>query len=159
MPSIEVDIDVWTALQKEAEPFVDDPNAVLRRILGLDDRGPEKRRTSRHTGKASSRVERAPLGSLLPETEYELPILQELAARGGSAPAREITEAVGKRLADRLTDLDRQRLNSGDVRWENRVHFTRLTLRQRELLKADSLRGTWELTEKGRIAAKKERSR
>ncbi|MGW7363403.1 DUF4357 domain-containing protein [Streptomyces sp. NPDC054841] len=31
-----MDDDVFACLQREAEPFVDDPNSVLRRLLNLD---------------------------------------------------------------------------------------------------------------------------
>lgn len=33
---IEVDEDVYTALQRHAEPFVDTPNSVLRRLLAIE---------------------------------------------------------------------------------------------------------------------------
>jgi len=144
MPAIEVDKEVWERLQSKAEPLVDDANSVLRRLLGLD--GPASPPAGR-TG--PGKPPRAPFGSLLPEREYELPLLEELAKRGGRAPAREIIEAVGERLADRLTERDRDRLNSGDVRWENRVQFTRLNLRKRGLLRPDSQRGIWELSGDG----------
>lgn len=36
MPSIEVDPDVMAFLAAHATPFVDTPNSVLRRVLGLD---------------------------------------------------------------------------------------------------------------------------
>jgi len=36
MRRIEVDEDVWRALQENAEPLIDSPNAVLRRLLELD---------------------------------------------------------------------------------------------------------------------------
>lgn len=159
MVTIDIDSEVWESLQKSAVPFVDDPNSVLRRLLDLDGEGPASAQERPDGsgdgpgGAPAAKGERAPLGSLLPEEEYELPILRELARRGGSAPAREITEAVGKLLGDRLTARDRQRLHSGDIRWENRVHFTRLTLRKRGLIKGGSPRGTWELTERGHQAA------
>ena len=37
MPKIDVDDQVYGALKKLAEPFVDSPNSVLRRLLGLDE--------------------------------------------------------------------------------------------------------------------------
>ncbi|MFC2000059.1 hypothetical protein ACFLXE_04805 [Chloroflexota bacterium] len=36
MPVIRIDEDVWKELQSRAEPLVDIPNSVLRRILGLE---------------------------------------------------------------------------------------------------------------------------
>lgn len=143
MPEIKIDDEVYERIKAQAEPFVDTPNSALRRILGLEGGGK----------KVGAKSDRAPAGSLLPESEYELPVLQVLLERGGSETAREVTEAVGKRVADRLTERDRETLDSGDVRWENRVHFTRLTLKERGLLKADSPRGVWELSEKGRRVA------
>ena len=35
MPVIRVDDDVWKELQRRAEPLVDSPNSVLRKILGF----------------------------------------------------------------------------------------------------------------------------
>ena len=57
------------------------------------------------------------------EKEYELPILEELAARGGSRPPGRSPPPWGERVKDRLTELDRGTVASGDIRWENRVHF------------------------------------
>lgn len=36
MPVVRIDNDVWKELQQKAEPLVDSPNTVLRRLLGLD---------------------------------------------------------------------------------------------------------------------------
>lgn len=36
MPEIEIDDEVFALLQRQAEPFVDTPNDVLRRLVGLD---------------------------------------------------------------------------------------------------------------------------
>lgn len=60
---------------------------------------------------------------------------------------------MGERLVDRLTAKDREKLDSGDLRWRNRVQFTRLTPKERGLLKSDSPRGVWELTDEGRKVA------
>lgn len=150
MRSIEVDDEVWERIKAEAEPLVDDENSVLRRVLGLVD--DERPRGGGRTAPRESK--RAPLGSLVDRRAFEIPILQELAERGGSGPARDVTEAVGERLADQLTERDNAILKTGSVRWVTRVQFTRLRLKERGLLKADSPRGVWELTEKGWEAAK-----
>ena len=42
MPTIQVDEDVFTALQKHAVPLVDTPNSTLRRILGIGQATPPK---------------------------------------------------------------------------------------------------------------------
>ena len=69
-----------------------------------------------------------------------------LAGRGGSARER-VLSAVGELRADRLTDLDRESLQSGGVRWETWVHQARVRLVRRALVKASSRRGIWELIE------------
>lgn len=164
--SIEVDDEVFEALQLLAEPFVDTPNSVLRRALSLptdapgapgdrtpaapgasaegSDRGKRRRR---RTGGS-----RAPSGSLLPESAYRVPILCYLRDSGGRAPAREAVAAVGEALDGALTSLDREATRSGGVRWQSRVQFARLQLAREGLLESDSPRGVWEITDRGLAA-------
>jgi len=166
-PQIDIDQEVLDLLKSHAEPFADTPNSVLRRLLGLQEPSPDRMasatstdaelepsaratrgRKSRRTG---ARAPRAPRGSLLPETEYELPILDALASQpGGRAPAREVLQAIGPVLADKLTDLDLKPINSGNIRWHNRAQFARLNLVRGGQLAADSPRGIWEITDAGR---------
>lgn len=141
--SVEIDDDVWTRLQELAEPLIDTPNSVLRRVLGLDD----ARTIS--TAPAPQTRGRAPIGSLLPESEYEIPILRALADAGGSAPSRDVVAAVGKVLGPRLTERDRAPLPNGSERWQSRVQFSRLRLKERGLIKGGSPRGLWELAPAG----------
>jgi hypothetical protein len=146
-PSIDIDDEVFEALKRNAEPFVDTPNTVLRRLLSL----------SRVEG-ASAPVSvspsdddgRAAPGSLLPEREYEIPILRYLAEHAGRAPSREVTAAVGKVLASNFTDLDKLPLRDGSIRWQKRAAFVRLRLVNRGELVEHSPRGMWEITDKGR---------
>ena len=167
-PEIKIDDEVYSLLAEEAHPFVETtPNSVLRRLLGLDaahangsskaaHKGSDTRDLSRSRTRNGSRSrrrrsgERAPAGSLLPEAEYEIPILRVLADNGGRMPTREVVERVGDFVADKLTPLDKAQLASGNVRWQNRVQFTRLRMVERALLKKDSPRGTWEISEEGR---------
>jgi Mrr N-terminal domain len=164
--SIHIDREVWEALQAEAEPFIDTPNTVLRRKLRLTDvsaetppeRAPHGRSSRRRRRSAASmngtrpRRPRAPRGSLLPEAEYELPILEVLNRHGGRVPAREVIGEVGEIIGDRLTELDHEELHTGGRRWEKRVQFTRLRLVERGLVAKDSPRGVWEITDDGRRA-------
>jgi hypothetical protein len=169
-PSIEIDGDVWDLLKRQAEPLVDTPNSVLRRLLSLGDGAadreasgdgsspPNAPRSSRAKGaakkgkRARKRGPRAPVGSLLPEAEYEAPILRALGDRGGSAPAREVIERVGALVEDRLTSLDRETQPNGLKRWETRVQFTRLRMRKGGLIASASPRGVWELSKLGGAA-------
>lgn len=171
-PSIDIDDETFDFLKKHAEPFVDTPGSVLRRLLGLarpdqspgaPDSGPQgsSRASSGDRGSAVSksrgrRGKRAARGSLLPEAEYEIPILRYLADHEGRAPSREVVEGVGKMLSGKFTTTDRETLNSGDVRWKNRVAFVRLRLIEKGELNGQAPRGTWEITDKGsqRLAAR-----
>lgn len=157
MHTIEIDDEVLAALKKKAEPFVDTPNMVLRRLLALPRNTLAEAATSigalpRSSGNAKQQRRprkgaRAPAGTLLPEREYIEPLLQVLRKKGGRAPAQEVIEEVGGLLADRLTALDKERLASGGVRWQNRIQFVRLRLLDQGLLRKGSSRGIWELTE------------
>ncbi len=78
-------------------------------------------------------------------------ILQSLIELGGSARGDEVIERVGKRLDKILTRADREMLPSGtDVRWRNRIQWQRYNMARQGLLRDDSPRGTWAITEKGR---------
>jgi Mrr N-terminal domain len=145
---IEVDEEVLALLQEGAEPLIDSPNRVLRRLLGIAP-GACQEEARMALAVAPGRRARAPLGSLLHLREYELPLLRALFQRGGRAPAREVMAAVGEALADRLTALDRQNLASGPSRFESRISQVRLRLVQRGLLESGSPRAWWELTEAG----------
>lgn len=89
---------------------------------------------------------RAAAGTLLPESEYHRPILEILSDHGGSAPKQVVIDEVGKRLADRLTEVDRDELDSGGIRWQSRTQFARLRLADRGLIDKNAPRGTWAIT-------------
>jgi Mrr N-terminal domain len=167
-PTIRIDDDVFDQLKKHAEPLVDTPNTVLRRLLGLSDsgasggyedpassnvsakegstvRGRQRRRRTKAT-----RPSRAKTGTILPEAAYEVPMLEIISEHGGRAAAREVLDELETRLDGQLTDVDRQHLTSGDVRWRNRAQFVRLRLVEQGDMVKESPRGTWEITEQGR---------
>lgn len=142
--SVEVDEAVWAELKRNAEPFEDTPNSVLRRLLGIDHNGSGSNGSANTTPSGRARTD-----SLLPEAEYEMPILKVLAERGGRAATQEVVEAVYPHVKDKLSALDREQLKSGGIRWQTRVQFTRLRLVERGLMKKNSPRGTWEISAEG----------
>ena len=167
--SIDIDEEVFDMLKSNAEVFVDSPNTVLRRLLGLGTNGsqpasaptatngasapidPPRRAAARRTDKGSKpKRTRAASGTLLPEPEYEMPILSYLAQHDGRAPSREVIDAIGEELADRLTEADREPLNSGEIRWKSRATFARLRMVERGDLDGLAPRGTWQITDQGR---------
>jgi hypothetical protein len=168
-PTIRIDDDVFAELKKHAEPFVDTPNTVLRRLLKLGETGPAEMnvaddiseelaqrhppavpRTVRQRRRKAARPPRAKKGSILHESAYELPMLQILSEHGGRAAAREVIDELETRLDGQLTELDNEQLASGDVRWRNRAQFVRLRLVEQGDMVKDSPRGTWELSDQGR---------
>lgn len=177
MPTqIDLDGDIFEYLQSKAEPFVDTPNTVLRRLLGLEDatnghspKGAEPPASAvaadrfAGTRKPTTRMKqtrtRAASGTLLPENRYELPLLRALVNAGGRAPYRELVDAVGQELKDELMPADLDNLNSGSVRWQSRLQFVRLRLIERGLLAKDTPRGVWGITDAGRQALEEGSSR
>lgn len=169
-PSVELDEDIYEYLKKQAEPFTDTPNTVLRRLLQLDDaseadtqrpgsngaaprREPGSRAKKRGGTRKSSGRTRAPSGTLLPEQRYELPLLRALIEAGGEAPYREVLESVGRALSDEFMPADHETLSSGSVRWHSRLQFVRLRLVERGEMDREAPRGIWRITEAGRRAA------
>jgi hypothetical protein len=157
-----IDDDIYAHVQAHAVPLEDDFNSALRRLLGMSLEGQEhvaerSRRRSDDAPSQSMRAARgkprkgtrARKGSLLPERDYELPILEALVKLGGRAPTSEVVDIVGQALDGRLTDTDREKLASGDLRWRNRAQFVRLSLIKSGDMKGDSPRGMWEITEQG----------
>ena len=178
-PTIEIDDDVFEGLKRHAEPFVDTPNDVVRRLLAVADDAPARAtkpsatrgvpaaatsdaRTPGAIGgssakrrKASGR-KRAPSDQLLPEEAYEIPILRVLETAGGRLPTSEAIAAVQPLVDDKLLPMDRDMLDSGKPRWQSRVVFTRLRLIKSGFLKDDSPRGVWEISDAGREHLAKE---
>lgn len=150
MRTIRVADDVWKELQRLAEPFVDEPNTVIRRLLQLPDQQNGKRdevllrkpATRRSLGRALS-------GTILAQSEYRKPILEALAEMGGEGRRLEVLERVLKKVRDRLKPPDHEILPSGsDVRWRKAALWQRHNL-MREGLVDSAGRGVWRLTGEG----------
>lgn len=171
-PNIEIDEDVFDFLKSRAEPLVDTPSSVLRRLLGLNSAGDKTpgeplvtatastshaRVNAPSKGTKAKRVKapkrtRAASGTLLPEEKYERPLLKALVDADGQAPYRDVVEAVGRELKDELMPADFENLNSGAVRWQSRLQFVRLRLIERGYLDKNAPRGVWSITDAGRAA-------
>src|SRR4051795_9188867 len=104
--------DAWDAWKEAAEPF-ELPDDVLRRVLGVAtnpvatvmpaaanassapiaeprSRATTSSRSRRRGAKSGQTRSRIASDLLLPEGEYELPILESLSATGGRRPTREV---------------------------------------------------------------------
>lgn len=124
----------WSLLAAAAESQEDEETKEKRRDLG--------------------RLRR---GLRTPESVYQRPILQALSALGGSGKVADVIDRVGKLMRPILKDVDHDPLaSSPDMpRWRNTAQWARNAMVKDGLLKADSPRGVWELTEAGRLALSK----
>jgi len=91
-------------------------------------------------------------GQRTPEQEYFKPILQSLEELGGSAPLAEVLDRVHDVMHGRLRDVDFQPLASDPAlpRWRNAAQWARNSMAREGLLKNDSPRGIWEISDAGR---------
>lgn len=87
----------------------------------------------------------------IPQKEYRLPILETLLEKGGKTTQSEVFEIIGQKMGTAFNNLDREVLSDGyTLRWQKNVAFARFRMSKEGLLKPDSPRGIWEISEKGR---------
>lgn len=152
MPTIRIDDEVFEGLKQLAEPFVDTPAAVIRRLLiekGILKSAPEKPKVSARSLPA---VERALTPPLTPQAVYEQFLLatlaQDFAGRGGK---REVTQATLQRMVRQgfISPADLELVATGETKAENTITWGRNALKNRGLIARGSRRGMWELTDEG----------
>jgi hypothetical protein len=149
MPTVRIDDEVFDALKKLAEPLVDTPNSVLRRLLDLETKKP----VAKDRGQApnSSRREKTP------QSVYEENLLQVLAAPPfkGRGHKKDVTLAVVERMMKRglIPPSDMEFVATGETKAENKISWGRNLLKNRGLIRDDAPRGVWELTAEGRAAS------
>ena len=140
---IKVDEEVFAQLQKQATPFVDEPNDVLRKMLRLPDNGEGGLKQ-----KASSR-KRIASQSLLPLKEYRQPILKSLDSHGGTAERKAVLGDVFGELESKLNPDDLEKLNGRPPRWQVRAEVVRSEMAKEGLVESAG-RGMWRITSEGR---------
>jgi restriction system protein len=89
-------------------------------------------------------------GGLDARRDFRRPILEALVELGGKAPASEVLARVYQKIKDRLPEVDRKLTDSGAPRWHKKANWCRYHLVRQGLLKADSPRGIWEISDLGR---------
>jgi restriction system protein len=106
-----------------------------------------------------TRAARRNLGKLrkgvrTPEAAYYHPILMVLERMGGSGKVGDVLENVRHIMKPVLKDVDYEPLASSpdNPRWRNAGQWARNSMVKEGLLKADSPRGVWEITDAGRRA-------
>jgi hypothetical protein len=140
MPTVRIDDEVFEALKKMAEPLVDTPNSVLRRLLELKTNKP----ASSKPAPGKSKREQTP------QSVYEENLLAVLGAPpfNGRGNKKDVTLAVVERMMKRglIPPSDMEFVATGETKAENKISWGRNVLKNRGLIRDDSPRGIWELT-------------
>ena len=156
MPTIRIDDDVFEGLKKLAEPFVDNPNAVVRKLL-IEKGILKEPATKIRPLSARSTPDRALTPPLTPQPIYEQFLLATLERDfGGSGDKRSVTRAMIDRMVKQgfISPADLELVATGETKAENTITWGRNALKNRGLIRRGSKRGIWELTEQGLEAAK-----
>lgn len=90
-----------------------------------------------------------PKDTMTPQDFYIIPILETLYELGGRGEVKKILSVLETKMKGILKEVDYEIDNSGTIRWIHNVHWCRLKLVHNGLLKKDSPRGIWELSEEG----------
>jgi predicted CopG family antitoxin len=175
---IDVDDDVYEQLKGLAEPFVDNPSDVIRRLLravtpgayalaknsnDLEDETAEDEvvtdKSVRHvrgvTEFTFKEVRRTP------DRDFRVPILRALEEFGGRASTSDVLDRVGELMRSDLKPIDFKPMQSGQIRWRSAANFERkhMALEREPLIDPNSPRGIWEMTEHGRRYLAQENAR
>lgn len=95
--------------------------------------------------------DRLPRGLKTPQETYRAPILRALVALGGEAGINEVLARVYAEMKDELNSYDLSSLpQTKTPRWRNTAQWTRNAMREEGLIRGDTKRGVWGISEKGR---------
>ena len=91
-------------------------------------------------------------GRISKDPKTEQPVLREyiikgLKAHGGTARVNKVLDWMEQKLNDKLTPRDMQLRKSGRLVWKNNACWERFQMVKKGILKNDSLKGIWELSE------------
>jgi hypothetical protein len=111
-----------------------------------------EREEDEETKAARQNLGRLRKGIRTPDKEFRTPILKVIAEMGGSGKAGEVLDRLGRAMKPVLKGVDYQPLASdpNNLRWRNTAQWARNSMVKDGLLKADSPRGVWEMSEAGR---------
>jgi|GEM_PF-957519 len=89
-------------------------------------------------------------GEKTPRQAFRIPILEVLVELGGKGKTDKILEKVENKMKHILNPVDYEKLPSGVmIRWQNTAQWEKYVMVQDGLLRSDSPKGVWEITEKG----------
>ena len=91
-----------------------------------------------------------PKDGFTPQGAYKLPILQYLHGEApGSAASHKVASHIESNMRDRFTREDLEQSSKGGPRWRRILDNARLQLTREGMLRQDSPKGVWQITEKG----------
>lgn len=163
MPTIRIDEEVFEGLKRLAEPLVDTPGSVIRRLL--TEKGvlaPAPARSARRAPaptlepRGSEAAPRPAPAALTPQAVYEKYLLVTLERDfEGRGDKRSVTQAVIRRMHAQgyIGAAELELVATGETRAENTIVWGRNALKNRGLIARGGRRGVWELTETGRAEA------
>ena len=161
-PVIRITDAMWERLKKWAEPLDDKAEDAICKVLDVAE---EYLRVNKQQAikiinkdiqKRTTYSNKLRKGVKTPQGAYRLPILAAIYELGGSAPMSNVLNIVKEKMKHLFSEVDYQQIPSGvDVRWRNTAMWERSNMVKDELLKDNSPRGIWELSEQGLIEIKK----
>lgn len=94
---------------------------------------------------------RLKVGSRVPTNSFRLPVLRALLDMGGSGPKAQVLARVHELIKDSLNAVDYEPIPSDPdrPRWRVRAEWVRFHLAEEGLIKLDSPRGIWEISDAG----------
>ena len=154
MPTIELSQASFDMLKDIAEPLIDTPDTVIRRLLEAYQAGAQgdggKPEATKNGRTAARRIvqrdgKRARKGERTRTEEFVAPLLKALKDGGGKLEAHEAIDRVGELMGDRLNEVDRSRLPSGEIRWRNTVRWAAQRLQVEGKLSKNAPYGFWKV--------------
>jgi len=155
MPTIRIEDEVLAGLKKLAEPFVDTPSSVIRRLL--EEKGVLVKVSPPPAGDRGAQG-RTTRSDLTPQNTFEDFLLFTLEEKfNGRGDKRAVTQEVIARMSKRgfISSADLEFVSTGETKAENTIAWGRNALKERGLIERSSPRGIWELTASGRAAARR----
>ncbi len=142
--SLKVDLAAKLAIKEENDSVLETLADGLEGIL--QDLRARIGRTEKAAPGKSLRKRR----SKKPKTEKDVlrkEIIRALKRLGGRAHLRQVLAEMEKQLKDKLLPGDLEKRQSGEIAWENNACWERFHMVQDGILRNDSPRGIWELSE------------
>ncbi|MGH6660894.1 MAG: winged helix-turn-helix domain-containing protein [Rhodospirillales bacterium] len=148
MPVIRISDTTLDRLKKVAIPLEDTVDSVINRLLD-NYVGSTHAPGGSSPPQSASKPGRTSRKKKLPQNEFEEPLMETIYELGKSADVRDVREPLYEKIKNRLLEGDHDPVSTGEPRWWNAACWARHALKEKGLMKSDSARGVWELTDKG----------